>query len=161
MPPEVLAAILIGPVANAFVAEHSDKRDIQKGVMMQIPVPRPDRLDFQLITSLVREFHENLFDQPNLLLQIDAEIIRAYDLHPRFEKKLLASFAGEARPGANWFTGYYPENFNAALPLHEIVGGGLDRAHAGMVLKRLNIMRSEDVSTMLSDVEEHFSGKSS
>ena len=86
----------------------------------------PDNLD-----TLVRKYlltlneRKQLFsvgfeDRANSALQeIDAEILRAYDLPPRMERRLLEYFRGETRPTLHAWTHWLPEDFQPFIPLHE------------------------------------------
>ena len=59
-----------------------------------------------------------------LLIDIDAQLLKAFDLPPRLERRLLEAFRGHEaeRRVAHTFKGWFPEDFTAYLPLHEYVG---------------------------------------
>jgi hypothetical protein len=59
-----------------------------------------------------------------LLVEIDAAVLRAYDLPPRIERRLLEFFRGheQARRVDHTFRGWIPEDFTAYVPLHEYIG---------------------------------------
>lgn len=102
------AAILNGPVANAFLATHSPAERIRIHDVKKIPVPSdlPSQLG-----ELVAEYVQILKDSKTLyslgeqveplLMQIDAEVLGAYDLPPRLERQLLAFFGDADRPVAH------------------------------------------------------------
>lgn len=59
-----------------------------------------------------------------LLIEVDAEVLRAYDLPPRLERRLLEFFRGHEheRRVNHRFLGWLPEDFTAYIPLHEYLG---------------------------------------
>jgi hypothetical protein len=101
-----LAAILNGPLANAFVSIHSPQKGIRITAVDVIPLPRsiPNKLS-NLVTEYLHTLSEsgqlftNLDKRLNeLLMQIDAAVLEAYDLPPKLERELLDYFRGEDRP---------------------------------------------------------------
>ncbi|MEW5704370.1 MAG: N-6 DNA methylase [Pseudomonadota bacterium] len=102
------AAILNGPVANAFLAVHSPAKGIRISAVEQSPVPSV--LPFhvgELVAEYVRQITEPRALNPDeerleaLLTQIDAAVLGAYDLPPRLERQLLEYFSGVDRPVAH------------------------------------------------------------
>lgn len=107
-----LAAIINGPVANAYLAVHSPAKGIRISVVNAIPIPAtlPD------VTELVADYRrlltgaELLSDRDarlrELLVEIDARVLAAYDLPPRLERDLLDYFGAAERPvvhdWSNW-----------------------------------------------------------
>lgn len=107
-----LAAIINGPVANAYLAVHSPAKGIRISAVNTIPMPAklPD------ISGLVADYRvlltnaELLSDRDvrlrELLVEIDARVLAAYDLPPRLERDLLDYFGAAERPVAhdwsNW-----------------------------------------------------------
>jgi hypothetical protein len=168
LPIEILAAILNGPVANAYVGLRRTSRDNRIGTIASIPLPSLSQQAIQEIVGLVREYRvvrQEMTGQSGrardllvqrmhrLLLEIDAGVLAAYDLAPRLERDLLRYFAGEQRPGRVPFTGYYPKSFQPALPLRLVISGDLDRATGPRILKRLPVLHDQAVSAMLADLE--------
>lgn len=111
-----LAAIINGPVANAYVALHSPAKGIRISAVRAIPMPEtlPDVAalvaDYRrllLSAELLGDRDEQLRD---LLVEIDARVLAAYDLPPRLERELLDYFGAAERPVAhswlNWNTLY-------------------------------------------------------
>lgn len=107
-----LAAVINGPVANAYLAVHSPAKGIRITAVNAIPLPHklPDIADLvgdyrRLLTSndLSGDRDAQLRD---LLMQIDARVLTAYDLPPRLERELLDYFGTAERPVAhdwcNW-----------------------------------------------------------
>jgi len=124
-----LAAILNGPVANAYLAVHSPAKGIRISAVNAIPLPStlPD------VAELVAEYRRFLMDAElvdgrdvrlsNLLVEIDARVLAAYDLPPRLESNLLDYFGGAERPVAHDWHSWnllYPA---AGLTLSERVSG--------------------------------------
>ena len=66
-----------------------------------------------------------------LLQQVDAEIMRLYDLPPRLERQLLDLFSGHKRPGAPFdFRRYFPAGFEPCFPLHVYLSAQYQRSTA-------------------------------
>lgn len=113
LPLEVIAALLNGPVANAYLSTHNAKRDIRIETINQIPIPKLSRSQISLIVSLVREYmsyrkqwlvqseQAQYFERRcrGLLRQIDAELLGAYNLPIHLEQELIKYFEGSKRPG--------------------------------------------------------------
>src|SRR5258708_5317671 len=103
-----LAAVLNGPLANAFLAVHSPANRIRASAVEKIPIPPslPRR-----VADLVSEYtsllanNEVMRDDTEklsaLLAQIDAAVLEAYDLPPRLERELLNYFQDSERPVAH------------------------------------------------------------
>lgn len=107
-----LAAIVNGPVANAYLAVHSPAKGIRISAVNAIPMPPalPD------VAELVAEYRRLLTGAKlmsdrdarlrELLVEIDARVLASYDLPPRLEHELLDYFGTAERPVAhdwsNW-----------------------------------------------------------
>ena len=128
MPVEALTAILNGPVASAFVFDHSAGIDNYLSLLKQIPMPNLTQEQTDLIVSLVNEYRacrEWLRQEPgramaleprcrDLLLQIDAAVLEAYDLTAELEAQLLQVFEGVERPMLPFALTGYGEDFAKA-----------------------------------------------
>ncbi len=149
-PLDLIAAILNGPVANAFVSTRANKRDIQRRILMGIPMPRRSHMDMPRVLDLVSQARKN----PDLdkILSLDAEILRGYDLPPRVERDLLRRFESEDRLGIKDFSSYYPANFDSALPLHRILGGLPDRYRASRLVEKVPVLHEPEVSKMFENM---------
>jgi hypothetical protein len=111
LPIEVIAALLNGPVANAYLSTHRTSRDNKIEVMKHIPIPRLSPSQIRLIVSLVREYmsyrekQHTWFEQAiyferrcrGIIGQIDGEILTAYNLPFHLEQNLLAKVNVGAR----------------------------------------------------------------
>lgn len=103
-----LSAVINGPVANAFLAMNSPKDRFRVSVVRDIPIPTslPRKLTELAeeyvarvnATSILNKIDDDL---PILLAQIDAEVMKAYDLPLKLERQLLAYFDGSDRPVAH------------------------------------------------------------
>jgi hypothetical protein len=131
---KTIAAILNGPVASAFVAVHEANRDIRRKTLSRIPLPNLGLADMAVIDGLVESYVALVHGQPgqgfvlqdpssrgeratNLLLHIDALVLKGYGLPPRLERDLLEFFRGEQRHVPYEFVEYFPEGFRPRIPL--------------------------------------------
>lgn len=157
---ETFAAILNGPIANAFVATREGTRHVQRQTLLSIPIPDLDTDQDEAVASLVRQYtrarehwvagtlpdkeaHETC---SRLLRMIDAEVLRAYDLPPRTERSLLDYFTGHARPGPVMFKEYFPGWFKPHIPWHRYVADEMDEASATSTLSRLPVINDPLIS---------------
>ena len=165
IPLEVLAAVLNGPVANAYVSARELGRHLQIGSLGDIPIPEFGQAAQRLISSLVHRYIETRvlwltgqlevgesYDiSHHLLRAIDAEVLRAYDLPPRLERAVLDWFSGHERPGPVEFTEYFPSTFKPYVPWHLYTSGGFELASAKDTLNRMPIIpESPSVTEALS-----------
>jgi len=107
-PLELIAAILNGPVANAYLAAHQRDRDNLISRIEKVPTPRLTDEDRQAVVSLVNDYSRLSSEggwaltsgdpRHELLLKIDGIILRGYDLPARLERQLLEFFDGTERP---------------------------------------------------------------
>jgi hypothetical protein len=121
-----LSAILNGPIANAFIAAQAPDFRFRVDSIERIPIPSaiPAAIG-DLVTEYIGRLNRpQLFDDPRLgtlLCQIDAEVLKAYDLPPRLERELLEFFRNSERPVVHEWHHWFPENFQPFIPLHEYV----------------------------------------
>ncbi|MCH7698588.1 MAG: SAM-dependent DNA methyltransferase [Chloroflexi bacterium] len=163
LPIEVLAAILNGPVANAFIATEEAQRDIRISTLKELPIPNMSARQSQAVSSLVRRYVAwrgarapsitSMEMGRDLLLQIDAEVLRAYDFSPRVERRILDFFMGQSRPGPVDFTEYFPQEFKPSLPLFRYISDELSRATATSTLQRLPIVDDAAISEALAEID--------
>ena len=161
LPLEALAAILNGPLANAFVTERASNQHLTNDLVKQLPIPkRPlDRVvevvkrfraeretaDAQALKSPDSDEHLN-----RLLIDIDAEVLRAYDLPPRLERQLLEFFRGHERERRVEppFKGWLPEEFTACMPLHEYLGPLVERNRGAWALETFTPAPEDEVELL-------------
>ena len=122
VPLEVIASLLNGPIANAFLSTHNAKRHNRIETIDQIPIPKLNPSQIRLIVSLVREYisyREQWRAHPEnaeyfegrcqgIIGQIDAELLSAYNLPILLEQELIKYFDGYRRPGQIPFTQVKP-----------------------------------------------------
>lgn len=157
-----IAAILNSPVANAFLFEHDLDMNNRIRTLKKLPLPPISALKDEKVDDLAKElidlihkkrnqvFQEVSNKIKNILLSIDAAVLKSYDLPPRLERRLLEMFQGEKRPiPYSDFTGYYPTGMDAAIPLHMIISSNFAEASAIKTKKRLVTMKDDKISEML------------
>jgi hypothetical protein len=142
---EVMCAILNGPVASAFAKEHSSSTESRPLVEAVRDIPIPVALP-EAIAKSVRAYEDAIADTRNqlfatserlskLLSEIDASVLRAYDLPPQLEKRLLEYFRGSERPVTHEWSHWFPENFESFLPLYRYLSDEYQLAISGWVTK--------------------------
>ncbi|MCF7853188.1 MAG: SAM-dependent methyltransferase [Candidatus Pacebacteria bacterium] len=170
IPLDFIWALLNSPVGNAFAYCHLGKRDNLSGTMLNMPVPRITEEAMAAVTWKVCEYFEAAAGRANslraesepkqlqdLLLRIDAEILRLYNLPPRLERQVLDLFRGHERVGVPFvFTEYFPPDFGPFIPLHEYLSPDYKRATAGELRKRLRSFDDPDISKALQIACEAF-----
>ena len=169
---EYLWGLINSPLANAYAYCHSEKRDILAGTMRKLPVPRASVTEIQRVSEAVRAYFaevspadEGLKAQTRpdrakeLLLAVEAEVLRLYGLPPRLERQVLDLFAGHPRPGVPFdFDGYYPAGFTPFVPLHVYVSESYRLSTAGEVHRRTkNVRPSKELLAALDAAVEAFS----
>jgi hypothetical protein len=153
------AAVLNGPVANAFVAVHSPANRIRISTMRSLPVPAI----LPTNTALLIEKYRSLFSPVNfhlgpemeqiasaLLSHIDTLVLKAYDLPPRLERELLEFFRGARRPTLHPWRHWLPDDFGPALPLYEYLSADYARMAGNWVLDVFTPLPPEE-ATLLRD----------
>ncbi len=165
IPIEVIAAILNGPIANAFVACRENKLDIRKKTIQSIPIPSLTPMLSQSLTHAVRRYQdmwnrESSLRGPNVdraarhaLLAIDAILLQAYNLPPRLERELLDFFRGFERRVSFKFSEYIPANFGPNIPLWMYLSSDFANCNSSFLLD--NIPRIDDPGLIdaLTEVE--------
>ena len=111
-----------------------------------------DRTEFALKDE--EKFKQN---KKQCLLNIDAEVLRLYDLPPRLEKQLLDFFEDVPRKGVDFdFDRYYPEGFESWIPLHEYLSEEYQRSTPSFVKKWVDEVRSPELTKALEIAVEAF-----
>jgi hypothetical protein len=148
---ELCWALLTSPLANAFVHAMSGKRDTQTQTYAAIPLPRlRDLSDSGAVERAVKSYVAKALDADSLALrttdaeeelkqlrlQVDAEVLKLYDLAPRDERMLLDLFSGHKRAGVPFEqTEYFSRDFTPFIPLHEYLSPEFQRSTAGEIRK--------------------------
>ncbi|HSW01079.1 MAG TPA: N-6 DNA methylase [Sedimentisphaerales bacterium] len=165
-----LWAVLNSPLANAFASCHSGKRDILVGSMRRMPVPRWSSTHAGHIEQAAMRYRTlaaspgQLFDAAassegikQALLEMDAAVLRAYDLPTRLERQLLDFFNGVERKGVGCtFTGYFPPDFESVMPLHKYISSAYRQSTIDEVAARLKPGKSEHVLASLRSAAKAF-----
>ena len=100
---ETLWALLNGPVANAYAYSHLGKRDNLVGDIREIPLPK--RLSSATLDRAVAAYWDALArsaaetELASLLLRVDAEGLKLYDLPLALEQQVLSLFSDWERVG--------------------------------------------------------------
>jgi hypothetical protein len=141
-----------------------------EGTIRKMPVPHYGEEVFDKIKRLVSTYFD--LDRGNnetlriesdkkelrkLLLSIDAEVMRLYDLPPKMEKRVLDLFQGSQRKGVDFrFDGYYPDGFESAIPLHEYLSEEYQRSTVAFADEWVRKNRSPEVDGLLREAVAAF-----
>lgn len=103
-------------LANAFSYVHDQERRFRIEVMRQIPLPQIrisreiESLVAEFVTACKADDGPLFYSRPksaqDLLMEIDALVLKAYDLPPRLERELLRFMGEGQRPSRVDFGGY-------------------------------------------------------
>lgn len=169
IPLELLWALCNSPLPNAYVHSYTMKRHILAGAVRKLPVPRFSPADAEGIARAVRAYLEAarvVDERPSpegrrqcrrRLLEIDAEVLRLYDLPPRLERQVLDLFAGQRRPGVPFdFDRYFPADFEPCIPLHEFISEDSQRSTAGRLRRTRDIAAPPALLAALKTAVEDF-----
>lgn len=157
-------AMLNSPLANAYVYSDTMKKHIYDSLIASIPMPQHWEQSVDQIVSAAHiymtmarepgEFELRGDDDVGLrraLVEMDATVLRAYDLPPGLERQLLDLFTGVPRKGVGCrFTGYYPPGYSSHLPLHLLISERFERAAANHTADRFHPGESEHVRQTLA-----------
>lgn len=149
---DALAAILNGPIANAFMTDHSTEKRFRIGTLLNVPVPIsiPPELG-----ELAREYaalskEQKLFSGDerlsSLLDKIDAIVLEAYDLPPLQTRALLACFTGANRPIGHEWNPWAVSLDDPAMSLVEVRSGLLERARGDWPRQKLKPLPSDEAA---------------
>jgi len=167
---EYLWGILNGPLANAYAYAHSTKRNVLVGLIRKLPIPVVSEPDIERVTRLARDYLECVRQSGKLggkplneesthrrLLELDAEVLRLYDLSPKHERELLDLFAGYQRAGVPFtFDRYFPDDFEPWLHLHEYLSDDFRRSTAGALREAHRDIHSPELEEALRRAVEDF-----
>ena len=151
---KALSALLNSPLVSAFVATREGNRDIRKTTLEVCPIPSLapaemvtlERFVDDLIATTSGQLESKLplwggdtreVRARNILLQIDAVILRAYNLPPWIERKLLEFFRDEKRPVPFEFGDYYPKDYGPTLPLSLYVSPNFSISRGSHILRTI------------------------
>jgi hypothetical protein len=164
-----LWAFLNSPLANAYVYCNSMERDNLAATVRDVPLPSVEATALRAIEASVMEYFTLVEkcdlevgtdvqeEARRLLLSIDAQVMRLYDLPPKMEKRVLDLFQGVQRKGVDFeFTGYYPEGFESAIPLHQYLSEEYQRSTIQFADDWVSRHRSADICGVLREAAEAF-----
>lgn len=164
---EVVAALINSPLANFTLFVNEGKWRNRIGTIEAIPIPFLYRISHERITqsvigyqSIRAQYQEEKLPEfvanecKERLLTIDSLILKAYDLPPRLERKLLDEFRPYPRPVPFPFPDYFPKDFQPCVPLCEYLEMDMKRASAGELLKRITPVDSKEIHEFVLDIEE-------
>jgi hypothetical protein len=146
-------------VANAFIYDLDLDLHNRIDTIKKIPLPIHDTLTNEkvgvLAQNLLDSYQDSNISDSNIInqqvLELDAAILKCYDLPPVLEKQLLFAFQGKKRPLMNTtFTGYYPIHYDAALPLHVLISQSFKDSNAINIKNSLKVIDNERISEILS-----------
>ena len=161
LPLEALTAILNGPLANAFLTERASNQHFTNELLKLLPMPK--RALGRVVESMKKYRSASAAASAEalrpaesddvlnrLLIEVDAEVLRAYDLPPRLERRLLEFFRGHEheRRVNHPFHGWLPENFTAYMPLHEYLGPLVERNRGAWALEAFTPAPEEEVQLL-------------
>ncbi len=149
---DALTALLNGPVVNAFMREHSFDKRFRINTLLSTPLPArfPARLG-ELARHYARQLSMKRRDEEQLALlldEIDALTLAAYDLPPRLERALLASFKDDGRPLAHAWNAWGIEDDDACLSLEERRLGIGSAAGGNWIQKEFSPLPEEEVKLL-------------
>lgn len=159
VPAEAIEAILNSPLASAFVVESGSNQHLTNDQLRKLPLPK--RGGFAGIANRAARYREALAsarsraltdaaadgELDRLLVEVDAEVLKAYDLPPRLERRLLDFFRGyeQRRPVEHEFQGWLPHDFTAYIPLHEYLGPLIEQNRGSWALEVFTPAPEEEV----------------
>lgn len=170
LPLEFIWALCNSPFANAYVYAHTMKRDILVGLVRELPVPHLTVNDIEQVVITAKAYLDAVTPPArglapeieedrarDLLMRMDAEILRLYELPPRYERELLDLFNGIQRPGVPFpFTAYFPQDFEPCISLHEYLSEEYQRSTAGALRDRYEPVRDPMLLAALRRASEDF-----
>jgi len=167
---EVLWAVLNSPLANAYIYCHANKWLVGVNRILKLPIPSVSSKDLCHLQNLVKDYFaldvsQGEIMQPEVapkelerrMLAIDAEVMRLYDLPPKLEWQLLNLFDGYNRKGVDFdFYRYYPEGFEAYIPLHIFISEKFQNSTVENVKKWVEENKTPEVIEAFIKAEEDF-----
>ena len=166
---KALSALLNSPVISAFAASREGKRHVSKKTLEACPIPRLTPGDLVTLEGLVDAYMTTVNDSPEnrlplwgggaweesarrILLEVDALILRGYNLPPWLERQLLDFFSGEKRPVPFAFGDYFPADFTANLPLHSYISSRFRASTAENIAPHIPNLRDPALTAALDEI---------
>lgn len=166
---KALTALLNSPVVSAFIASREGKLDVRKKTLDACPIPRLSASDLVTLEGLVDAYIDSTNDSlenrmplwgggsweersRRILLEMDALILRGYNLPPWLERRLLDFFRGEQRPVPFAFGDYFPADFTANVPLHSYISPRFRASTAERIAPHIPHFRDPALTAALDEV---------
>ncbi len=173
VPCEYFWAVINSPLANVFSFVSCGKRHNLTGEMSKLPVPWQSNAAASLVVNSARRFldyvSQDLEDRMRkpfnkqkaceLLLRVDAAVLKMYALPREIERKLLDYFAGWQREGVPFkFDRYFPEHFTDRISLSDYLAITADwtetnRRRTELIHKKVSRTISLDERTELDHLQ--------
>lgn len=131
---DALAAIINGPLANAYLHDFSFDKRLRIQTFLALPLPKVIPAE---LGGLARQYARRLGDvrkpaDPDelqrLLDSIDEVALEAYGFSPKQTRNLLAEFYGHDRPTAHLWHSWNVKDTDAALTLGELRSTWISRS---------------------------------
>ena len=122
------------PLSNAFALDFSNERANDVGMFLELPIPNLTQAGIGRVALAARKYLDYVrrdsdaallrpIDEKkacSLLLRVDCEVLKLYDLPRELEWQLLKFFDGWPREGVPFkFDRYFPEHFDDRITLAE------------------------------------------
>jgi hypothetical protein len=143
-----IAAMLNGPIANAFISTLEGKIDITAGTLRQLPIPNFSPATIAELKNLTEEYAEATRKEPfvrqadfasadALLRRIDAVVLQAYNLSGRSERELLDFMSDPPRQVPFPFARYFPLDFQPTISLSHFLSTEFEKTSAERILSQM------------------------
>lgn len=161
---EAIAAILNSPIGAAYAYAYGSQKTVAKRTYQSIPLP--DLAVFreaapqlgELVKSYMFEVRQSLRDEHkcrDLLLSIDAWVLKLYDLPPKLERQLLDLFWGAERRVGFPFSGYIPPEKTSWIPLWMYLSPAYEKSSVESLWQRLPDHLSSGSLALLKQVRKN------
>lgn len=156
-----IEALMNSPLTSAYIRSFGLRKGFRLEVLESLPIPHAfDSHALRPLVDRVRQLtHTRAIlsasaddELTTALLALDAAILSAYELQPRLERRLLASFKEAKRPLEGVFGGYPEDNGGMARTLTEMLSGRFDDtrgAWIGRTFRPLPANERESVARFL------------
>ena len=151
---DAILAILNGPVANAFMTDHSTEKRFRISTLLSVPLPVHVPSSVGVLTREYRQIIRNNDlslrhdKKPGALLdEIDRLVLDAYDISPKLIRSLLAKFGSRERPLTHTWQPWDVDENEPALNLMELRMDVLAFAKGNWVQSKLLPVSGEEASS--------------
>lgn len=153
---KVIAAILNSPLVAAYIYSNTTERGIPKRIYEKIPVPLNLSSNSSLLEELVDEYllylERDVEKCKDILLKLDAEILKLYNLPPKYERKILDLFWNQKRPVPFDFTGYIPPDFLSWIPLYIYISEKYKAATLKNFVEKFPVVKNKTAINYLKEI---------